>query len=175
MLFAAMLGLNMLQGAAQYQADKAEAKARKAWQRYSNTMVNLSNSLNQNAITDNEVMAMQESTNQAIDIKKDYLQTAATTEVSAAAAGVKGRSVNQALFDVQRNANIAEGRRQGALENAFLAFDQQRQQSSMSAAMQKDYSYIPKPKFASYMLKAASSSAGSYNTGASFGANMGFS
>lgn len=158
-MFWAMLGLNMLQGAAQYEADKEEAKAKLAWQKYSNTMTRLSDAMNQNAITENEIITMDAFAEQALDIKKGLLATTASAEVSAAAAGVKGRSVNQSLFDIQRNANIAEGRRQQSLQNAFASFDQQRQSSAMSAALNQDYTYIPKPNFMSYMLKAATNSA----------------
>lgn len=164
--FAMAVGINLAAARVHYDADMVTAKAQQAWQNYSNTMVDLSNSLTQNSIVQNEVMSQQSFTEQAIDIKKDYLQTEATAEVSAAAAGVKGRSVNQALFDVQRTANIAEGRRQTALENAYASFDQQRMQANDQAARSKDYSYIPKPSFGTYALdavsKAATSAAGSW-------------
>lgn len=152
----AKLGMDMLGGFMQYQSDKAEAKAARAYQKYRNTMTNLSNAINQNAITTNEIMSNDAFTREAVDIKKDYLAADANATVSAAAAGVKGRSVNQSLFDIKRSMDVAEGLRQENLRNSWLAFDQQRQTSAMDAALQQDHSYIPKPKLASYLLNAAS-------------------
>lgn len=137
-----------------YRADKAASKAQRAWQAYSNTMVEIGNAVNQNAITTNEILANQAFADQDIQIQKGGLMAQAKAEVAAASAGVKGRSVNQAMFDVQRNAADREYQRQVSLKNATLAFDQQRLQSSMSAKLQKDYSYIPKPSPVSYFLNA---------------------
>lgn len=156
------------QAALGFLSDRAKSKAQKAWQKYQNAMTNLSNAESQNAITMNEIFANQASAMQALDIRKSFLATEATNEVSAAAAGVKGRSVNQVIFDVQRTANIAEANRIETLNTTNLSFDKQRQGSAMSAAMQQDYSYIPKPSFLGSMLGAAMGSYGS-TTGASAG------
>lgn len=43
--------------AGQYAADSVQSKAQKAWQRYSNKMTELSATVGQNAITQNEWMA----------------------------------------------------------------------------------------------------------------------
>lgn len=146
--------LDFIAAEANYQADKAQWKAQTAWQKYRNTMVNLSNSINQNAITQNEILAQQAFADQALKIKKGSLMSTARAEVAAAAAGVKGRSVNQAMLDVKRNAANREYERQVSFTNANLAFDQQRLQSKMSADMQQDYTYLPKPNSASYYLNA---------------------
>jgi hypothetical protein len=155
---AANVGMNMLSAGQSYKADKAQYKASKAWQAYSNTMVRLSDAVNQNAITTNTLMAGDAFAEQALQIKRGSTMASAQVEVGAAAAGVKGRSVNQAMFDVQRNAAAREYERQQGFKNTMLAFDQQRLQSAMSAEMQQDYSYIPKPKAASYFLNAAAKS-----------------
>jgi len=166
---AAQVGLNFLSAGMQYKAAKAQAAAQKAWQEYSNKMARLSNSMNQNAITVNEILAMEAFADQAVQLKKGGIIGAAKVETAAAAAGVKGRSVNQAMFDVQRGVAQREAQRQQSFKNAKLAFDQQRVQSSMSAEMQQDYTYIPKPQAASYFLSALSSSMGSFGGGGSGG------
>jgi hypothetical protein len=154
------LGLNLASAFGSYQADKAAAKAAQAWQAYSNTMLRLSDGLNQNAITTNEILSQQAFADQAIGIKQSNILTQAQAEVSAAAAGVKGTSVDDVMRDINRSAAVAENKRQNDLNASYLAFDQQRQSSAMSAAMQQDYSYIPKPKLGSYLLKAAAASLG---------------
>lgn len=151
------LAFAALGAVSQYSADKGAAKAKRAWQAYSNTMVRLGDRINQNAITDNEVLTLDDSAEQAFDIKKSLLQSEGAIAVAAGSAGVRGKSVNEAVFDVQRSANIAEGRRQKTLAASFLSFDQQRRQSTFAAELNQDRSFIPKPKFSTYLLKAAGS------------------
>lgn len=154
------VGLNFASAFGSYQADKAASKAARAWQAYSNTMVRLSDAVNQNAITTNEILSMQTFADQAIGIKQSNILTTAQAEVSAAAAGVKGVSVDDVMRDINRTAAVAENQRQNDFAAANLQFDQQRQSSVMSAAMQQDYTYIPRPKLGSYLLNAAAKSFG---------------
>lgn len=157
------LFFDLLAAGAQYQGDAATSKAKRAWQKYSNTMLSLSNAMQQNSITTNQLLASDAFTNQAIQLKKEGIMTSAATEVAAAAAGVKGRSVNLAMRDVKRNAANREAERQEGFKNTMLAVSQQRQNASMSAAMQVDYSYIPKPKAATYFLNAIGKNMDSFN------------
>ena len=138
----------------------------RAWQNYSNTMVRLSDAVNQNAITTNEILSEQAFAEQAIGIKQSNILTEAQAQVTAAAAGVKGVSVDDVMLDINRNAAEAENKRQNDLAASRLSFDAQRQNSAMSAAQSQDYSYIPRPKLGSYLLDA---------TIKSFGGSGGFS
>jgi len=160
---AASAGLNLLGAASSYAADKAQSKAQRAWQAYTNKMVDLSATVSQNAITSNELLNADAFTNQAFQLKQDSILTTAKAQASAASAGVKGRSVNLSIRNVLRNSAAREAERQEAFRVSQLGFDQQRMQVSLSAAMQKDYSYIPKPNAASYFLSALSKTAGSTN------------
>lgn len=156
------LGLNIIGGIMDYNADMKAAKAKRAWQAYSNTMVSLSNALSQNVITDNTIMAEAQSAQAAIDIKRNNLLASASTEVQAAAAGTAGNSVERSMTMLNRNAAEAERNRQIQRENLLMGFDQQRVNSGLQAAMQKDYSYIPKPSFGQYMFKAFANSASGF-------------
>ena len=149
-----MTGMQALSSISSYGADKDQSKAQRVWQQYSNTMTDLSDAMMQNAITQNEVMALEASTDLGMDIQTDSLEAEGMAEVAAAAAGVKGRTVRQAKLDISRSASIAEGRRTRSLANQFLSFDQQRRTSRMTAAMKKNYSYIPKPRLSSYIMDA---------------------
>jgi len=159
---AASAGLAGLQGLSEYDAASKKSKAAKKWQEYSNTMTNLNDAVNQNAITTNEILAMQASTLEAVDIKKVNLVQQAEAEAFAAAAGVRGRSVNQSMLNLNRNAATAQRNRQTRLRNQFLAFDQQRVQSKFSAALNQDYSFIPEPKAGNILLGAASAGLSTY-------------
>lgn len=157
MWFAISAGLQLAGALGSYSADKAQAKAAAAMQEYRNKMANISNAINQNVITTNTTMAMQASAKKAVYMRKEEVQAVGAATVSAAAAGVRGRSVNSTIMDIQRNAALVEKQRADDLQAQFLESDAQRMQSSLSAAMQQDYSYIPKPKLGSYLMSAAAS------------------
>lgn len=157
---AGSLGLNFLSAETNKMVDETAAKAGRLVQQFNNTMVRLSDANNQNAITTNQMLSNEAFADQALMIRKGGLIAAAKTETMAAAAGVKGRSVNQAMFDVQRNAAQRDYQRQVAQKNQNLAFDQQRVNSALGAEMNQDYSYIPKPRAASYYLQAGVNSLG---------------
>lgn len=148
-------GLSMLRQGVEYSEAKKAAEAKKAWQAYKNTMVELSNANNQNIITTNENIARGSSIEQAFQIERSEYITSAQAEASAAASGVEGRSVNAVQFDIERNAASAQTRRKQDLNAQYLQFDNQRQQSAFQAALSHDYSPIPEPKPATYALNFA--------------------
>lgn len=142
-----------------YRADKAQWKAQTAIKAYRNKMTNIANAINQNAITQNTTLAIQQSARQAVHMRRDELSTLGSTAVAAAAAGVRGRSVNATLMDVQRQAGLLEKQRTDDLEQYFLQTRQQRLGSALSAVQNQDLSYLPKPKFGQYLMRAAVNSA----------------
>lgn len=148
-------GLAALRTGMQYKQAKEDAEAKKAWQAYKNTMTQLSNANNQNILTTNENIAAGASRAQAFAIDRSEYLTSAQAEVAAAADGVGGRSVNAVMFDVERNATMAQSRRKQDLQAQFMQIDNQRKQSDFSAAMQMDYSPIPEPNPATYALNFA--------------------
>lgn len=160
-------GLNLLSASSQYAGDKAQYKAQKAWQQYTNKMVDLSATVSQNAITANQLLAGDAFVNQAFQLRADTIFTRAKVEASAAAAGVKGKSVNRSIRQVLSNSASREAERQESFRTTMLGFDQQRMQVELNKVMQKDYSYIPKPKAASYFLGAAMNT---FNSGLQMGA-----
>lgn len=146
--------LNLLSQGLNYRADKAQWKAQTAMKEYRNKMVNIANAINQNAITQNTTLTIQQSARQAVHMRKDELTTLGSTTVAAAAAGVRGKSVNAALVDVKRKAGLLEKQRTDDLEQYFLQARQQRLSSSLSAVQNQDLSYLPKPRFSTYLLRA---------------------
>lgn len=177
-MLAAQTLMNFASAGSKYKAAKQQYKAEKAFQDYRNTMTRLSDAQSQNAITTNETMSNAAFARQAIQLDKATIGTTGKVAVSAAAAGVRGRSVNQVLIQVQRNSAQQERERQIALESSWLSFDQQRKNSAMSAAMSIDYSYIPKPKASSFYMDAAMNSMQTgmqmYGGGSSAGNNIAF-
>jgi hypothetical protein len=148
-------GLSLLRQGLGYSEAKQSADAKRAWQTYKNTMVDLSNANNQNIITTNENLARRNNIDQAFQIERSEYLTSAQAEVAAAASGTGGRSVNAVMFDIEHNAAVAQTRRKQDLEDQYLQMDNQRQQSAFQAALSHDYSPIPEPNPATYMLNFA--------------------
>lgn len=152
-------GANFFSALMSYGADKAAAKAQRAFQKYRNTMTQLSNALAQDAITSNELISNEQFRRQALQIQSTYQEAAGATQVQAGASDTAGRSVDRSMFLLEQSRDMAEAVRQENLINSWTAFDQQRQNAAMSAAMQQDYTYIPKPNLASYLFKSAMNAA----------------
>jgi len=160
---AAVIGVgSFLSAGMSYRADKAQSQAQRAWQVYSNKMTDLSNSISQNALTQNSILAADATANQALNLRQETILSRARVEVSAAAAGVKGRSVNLTVRDVLRGSAMRESERQEAFRTEMLGIQQQRLNAAFGAASQKDYSYIPKPNAASYYLGATVQTASAF-------------
>lgn len=150
-----MLAAQGLQAYGNYRSAKANAKAQRAMKEYRNKMVSIANAVNQNAITQNTTLQIQQSAKRAVFIKADAIRTEGSAEASAAAAGVKGNSVNATLLDIQRNSSLVEKQRADDLENFFLQQQQQRLNSTLSAQQNQDLSVIQRPNLSSHLFGAA--------------------
>jgi hypothetical protein len=140
----------------------AEAKNKRKWQKYNNAMLMLQSGQNNNVLTDNENMARERSAEEAFLIRRSEYITKASVEVEAAASGTVGRSVNMVLFDVGRNAAVADRDRQRDLDLQYLGFDNQRRQLAMETKMSLDTSDIPNPNPFSAALGFLGDTAGSW-------------
>ena len=139
------LAISGAQSIGSYILQAAEAKNRRKWQKYHNTMLNLQAAQNQNTLTDNENMARERSQEEAFLIRRSEYITKASVEVAAAATGTTGRSVNMVLFDVGRNAAIADRDRQRDLQLQYLSIDNQRRSVALDAKLAQDNTHIPSP------------------------------
>jgi hypothetical protein len=135
-----------------YAAASAKAKADRQWQAYKNAMTKLANANNQNAITTNEVLLEERVANQRFNIERSAYITTGQAEASAAATGTSGRSVDMLVFDIERNASMHQANITSDLEAQYIQHDEQRKNSAFQAAMQQDYTYIPSPMAATYVL-----------------------
>jgi len=134
--------------------DSAQAKAQRKYQAYRNKMTKLSEALAQNAITQNELVTNDQFKRQALEIQTSYQEAAGATEVQAGSTYTAGRSVDRSLQQLEQSSDLAESVRQENLINSWVSYDAQRKNAAMSAAMQEDHSYIPKPNLLSYLFKA---------------------
>lgn len=136
-------------------ADSRRAASERKWQKYNNTMVRLQDAQNQNSITTNVNMRQERKAAQLQQVQMSERATSASAEVSAAATGTVGRSVDMVLFDIGRNAARARGQIERDEEHQVYSDDQQRLASSLQADMAVDLRQIPSPSPATMMLGIA--------------------
>ncbi len=122
---AASAGFSLL-GSSQKNSTAADNRA---LTEYQNRMRLLSNAANQNTLTQNENIAIQESVQESINIQKNSIRAQGMATVSAAAAGVTGISVGQALLDITRDSAEAEQTRQFNMYKDFANISAQRESS----------------------------------------------
>ena len=137
-----------------YAADKARTTAQKAVQKYQNTMVNIADAMNQNVITTNTTLNIKQSARKAIALDRNELTAVGAATVNAAAAGVRGNSVDNTVDSIQRGAGLLEHQRELDLEQQFSQQFNQRLNSAFSAKQNQDRSYIAKPSLAGAMFGA---------------------
>ena len=129
------------------QADMAEAS-----QAYSNTMRQLSAAQQTNAVVRSEAAAKDNAVRLGAELSKKSLQDKGQLEVSAAAAGVAGGSVSQAMLGLRRSAMSAQDARMRNLNAQLLGADQDKKNITLSAIYGEDISIITRPDPASAML-----------------------
>lgn len=154
---AAQTGTTVLSALSGYKAQKAQYKVQKRLQEYRNKMTRITAALSQNAITDNVILTQKQAARKAVGLRREEMSTVGSATVAAAAAGVRGRSVNQTLVDVQRNYATQEFLRTSDLKDAFAQFDQQRLNTEVQATLSMDHSFIEKPSLGAALLKIGSS------------------
>lgn len=145
-----------------YDAASKKAKADRQWQAYKNAMTKLADANNQNAITTNEVLLEERVANQRFQIERSEYTTSAQAEAAAAATDTGGRSVDMVVFDIERNASMAQANVTSDLEAQYAQHDEQRRNSAFQAVMQQDHTYIPSPNLATYALGFATDMTNAY-------------
>jgi hypothetical protein len=148
----AMLAVSGLKSLVGYSDARKQAVQDKKWQNYNNAMVRIQDAGNQNAITTNENIAREKATSDKFAVRKSAYITKASAEVSAAAAGTTGRSVDIALYDIGRNEAMMIDSVGKDLEAQYLQFTNQREGSAMQAKTSQDFRGLPQPNAATYML-----------------------
>lgn len=129
----------------QYANQKAMAEYNRKMQEYRNKMTMLSAAQQQNTITQNVTSAIQSSAVVATDIQKKVQEATGSAEVSAAATGTTGRSVEMVNSSIERAGAAQEYSRQQQLQQVFDSADTQRQNVAMQAVMQQDLNWYQNP------------------------------
>ena len=139
-------------GLADYAIGSVQADMQAAQQAHGNTMRQLSAAQQQNAVTLGEAQLQDKATRLGASLQLASIKDRGAAEVSAAAAGVAGGSVQQALLGLKRSAIQAQNARMRNLDSQLLASDQQRNNINLAAILGEDISVIQRPSIGSALL-----------------------
>jgi hypothetical protein len=145
-------GLAAFGGLADAYTKNIQIGMKESAQAYSNTMRQISTAQSLNASTLHEVNLQDSSKRLEATLQLESLKNVAASEVSAAAAGVAGGSVEQALLGLKRSALGAQHARMRNLDSSLFAASKQKSNIRLAGIMGKDISVIQRPSTASALL-----------------------
>ena len=139
-------------GLSNYMLGKTQAKMQESAQAHSNAMRRISSAQQQNTVTLQEAAIQDESTRLGVTLQEQSIRDRGAAEVSAAAAGVAGGSVEQAMLGLRRSAIQAQDARMKNMTAQLYATEEQRKNIRISGILGQDVSVIQRPSAASAML-----------------------
>lgn len=151
-LMYAQMGMKALDGWASFATSRIDVRLAQATQAYQNTMSSLSAAASLNSVGLNEIEARDQATRVSQELQVTSLQQEGAADVSAAAAGVAGRSVDSVIAQLRNTAASANHARLTNLRNQYRVAGQERRNVLLAKAYNKDISVIPKPSAASALL-----------------------
>ena len=156
-LMLSQMGLDLTGSLGDFASARIEADMARSMQSYRNTMAALSAARSKNAITINEIRTRDAAVQQDDLIQRTSMRDKARAEVNAAAAGVKGNTIDQIATDLTMSAHRAQYARERQLNQQMSEFGEQRKSVALDLLMSKDTQVIPKPSIGSLLLGSATS------------------
>lgn len=151
----AQMGMSIVGGLAQMNADSTEFKLKKLTQKYQNTMSQISKAQQENTMTDNEISFRDSAVLAKKATELQSLRDTADAEVSAATAGTAGGSVNAVLLGLRRSRLSALSAMDKNILGQRRAFAAERRNVAFSAIYNKDITVLSRPSTASALLGMA--------------------
>lgn len=149
---------NQVVGAyADYSTSKIQHEMNVAAREHKKVMTAISNAQQQNSLTHAEVQTRDAGIRAAQSLQLTALKTKSDAEVSAAAAGVSGNSVEGTLQNMKRSALNANAARKATLKSKFEAIGQERKNVKMAAIYSRDIRAIIPPSPTSALLGLSAS------------------
>lgn len=153
-IMAAQMGLSLASSFGDFQVAKINQTLQSRIQDYQNTMRKLSASRANNAVTLNEIRTRDASVQADSLIQRTALKDQARAEVDAAAAGVKGGSVESAARDLRMSASRATYAQKRQAHQQLAELSGQRTSIALSVLTQNSNQVIPKPSIGAALLGA---------------------
>ena len=141
----AQQGLTIAQGVAGFINDRTSAKLARSLQKYRNQMLEITAAMNARAISQNEIRARDATVRLAFQLEAASARDIGKANVSAAAAGVQGRSVDRQLRGLRGSLLNAHAARKEQVRQTMAGFANDRINNRVSAIMQTDITTHQKP------------------------------
>lgn len=151
-LMYAQMGMSALSALGGYSTAKHNASMKRMMQDYNNSMSAFAAAQALNTQTGNEISVRDAAVTARQTIDLQSMQDRANAEVSAAAAGVAGGSVEAAMRGLTRSKLQAQEALRRKMQAHSRANTETRRGIAINKAMNKDISVIPKPSVASALL-----------------------
>ena len=137
---------------------KQQNKLDKEMQRHRNDVTAISSNLQRNAVTLQEIDVRSANRRNDQMIQTSAMQDQASAEVSAAAAGVTGGSVQAVMRGLKRSELNAQSARIDSTANAYQTLGQQRRNINVSQIFQTENTVLPGPSVAALLLSMGTAS-----------------
>lgn len=139
-------------GFTDYMIQGVQADMQAAQQAHGNAMRSLSSAQQQNSVTLQEAQLQDKAARLGTSLQIASMKDRGSAEVNAAAAGVAGGSVQQALLGLKRSAIQAQDARMRNLSSEMMATQEQRSNIRLAAVMGEDISIIQRPSIGTALL-----------------------
>ena len=153
-LMMAQMGLAGLGAVTDFMAARDQASVERKMQKHRNAMAKMQSARQQNAITINAARMADSVVESESMIQRTSIIDKGKAAVAAAAAGVKGNSVDMTMRDLAGSANRASYAVRRQFNQNMSDLNEQRKSVAIGAVLNQDIQVIPKPSVGSMLLGA---------------------
>lgn len=151
---------------------REQTKLQREFQRHKNAVLGLNANLQRDALELKEIDARQADRDLSEQIQMQGMAQKAQAEVSAAAAGVTGGSVEAVMTGLERSAMRAQAARMENTSSLFRQLGQQRRDINVGQILGEDRTVIPGPSVGSLLLSMGTSALQGYGSQKEFGSTL---
>lgn len=151
---------------------REQTKLQKEFQRHKNAVLGLNANLQRDALELREIDARQADRDLSEQIQMQSMAQKAQAEVSAAASGVTGGSVEAVMTGLERSAMRAQAARMENTSSLFRQLGQQRRDINVGQILGEDRTVIPGPSVGSLLLSMGTSALQGYGSQKEFGSKL---
>ncbi len=159
----AQMGVQAFGAASNHFVSKTQAKMQRDMQEHRNTMLAISSSLRQNAVTNQEVEVRRQTVQAAEQISIASMTDKGNAEVAAAASGVAGNSVQRTMAGLERSALRANFARIENAQSAMSALGNERTNINLQQIYGEGTQIFQSPSVGMSLLGLGTSLINTYN------------
>lgn len=148
----ASMGLTVGEGVSGFINAGTASKLASSLQKYRNQMLEITAALGRRAISQNEIATRDAGIRISFALEAQSAKDIGAANVSAAAAGVQGGSVNATMRSLRRSAANAHAARKATTKNAMWGYANERVNLNVNAIMGRDITVVPRASLLSSVV-----------------------